>query len=100
MDKKQTEVHRFFDASRAATNVSTQSSREAESDSDSQPQLGWVRPSVIEARKGITKGALDKKRQRGQLIEKVHWGYSDGVIYYNFEEIDRKITTDIKASKS
>jgi len=53
---------------------------------------GWVKPIIIEKIKGITAGALRKKRESGFLIEEKHWRRAtDNVIYYNFEEIDRFI---------
>jgi hypothetical protein len=52
-------------------------------------KLGWVKPIIIEKTKGITADALSKKRQRGQIIEETHWRKAaDGVIYYNFEQLD------------
>jgi hypothetical protein len=54
--------------------------------------LGWVKPIIIERFKGITAGALRKKRESGFLIEEQHWRRAkDNVIYYNFEEVDRVI---------
>lgn len=52
-------------------------------------KLGWVKPKVIENLKGITEGALKKKRERGILIEGIHWRKAqDNVIYFNYERLD------------
>jgi len=52
-------------------------------------KLGWVKPIIIEKFKGITIAALDKKRQRGVLIEEKHWRKADdNVIYFNFENLE------------
>lgn len=53
-------------------------------------KLGWVKPVVIQNLKGITVAALKKKKERGQLIENVHWRKADdNVIYYHFENINK-----------
>jgi hypothetical protein len=58
-------------------------------------KLGWVKPIIIEKFKGITIAALDKKRQRGVLIEETHWRKADdNVIYFNFEKLDEYIANE------
>ncbi|MEW9799674.1 excisionase family protein [Alteromonas sp. CYL-A6] len=52
-------------------------------------QLGWVYPAIIEELKGITYHALNKRRQRGKLIEGVHWKKVHGVIMFNYEALDQ-----------
>ncbi|NRA54098.1 MAG: hypothetical protein HRU23_08140 [Gammaproteobacteria bacterium] len=52
-------------------------------------KLGWVKAKKIEDLKGITVGALKKKRERGVLVEGVHWRKApDNVIYFNYERLD------------
>jgi len=51
--------------------------------------LGWVKPIVIENLKGITVGALKKKRERGLFVEGIHWKKADdNVIYFNYEKVE------------
>jgi hypothetical protein len=53
-------------------------------------KIGWVKPCIIESLKGITVGALRKKKESNILIEGVHWHRApDNVIYYHFENIDQ-----------
>jgi len=52
--------------------------------------FGWVKGKKIEEIKGISVGALRKKREAGFFIEGKHWRKAkDNVIYYYFEAIDR-----------
>ena len=54
--------------------------------------FGWVKPKKIEEIKGISVGALRKKREAGYLIEGKHWRKAkDNVTYYHFEAIDNFI---------
>jgi hypothetical protein len=59
--------------------------------SDKEPfMLGWVKGKKTEEIKGISVGALRKKREAGFFIEGLHWRKAkDNVIYYHFEAIDR-----------
>lgn len=60
-------------------------------------KLGWVKPRVIENLKGITEGALKKKRERGLLLEGFHWRKaSDNVIYFNYERLDEFLENGYK----
>ena len=52
-------------------------------------KLGWVKARIIEELKGITQGALKKKRERGILVEGIHWRKAaDNVIYFNYERLE------------
>jgi hypothetical protein len=57
----------------------------------SNQKLGWVLPKIIEQNKGITVGALTKQKQRGKLIEGVHWKKVLGRIWYHYEKFDEMI---------
>lgn len=52
-------------------------------------RLGWVKPIIIENLKGITVGALDKRKVRGKLIEGIHWKKVHGTVMYHYERIDQ-----------
>lgn len=53
------------------------------------PNSSWVLSPKITEMIGYTRGALDKKRERGIFHENVHWRKApDGRIYYNWREIE------------
>lgn len=53
-------------------------------------KIGWVKPCIVERLKGISEGALRKKKEGKILVEGIHWHRApDNVIYYHFENIDK-----------
>lgn len=52
----------------------------------------WVKDTIIERDKGITKHAIRKKRERGYWVEGVHFKKGpDGVYYYDINAINEWI---------
>lgn len=96
MKLKRSLIEHFFDDSSNQDMMPRTSSFSEKEEMVNAPviTLGWVKPDIITSLKGISKQALDKKRKRGQLLESVHWGWSDGVIYYNYEAINAKLEHD------
>jgi hypothetical protein len=54
-------------------------------------KIGWCLAPIIYQKKGITPGALMKKKQRGELIEGLHWKKTLGRIWYHYEKFDELI---------
>lgn len=52
----------------------------------------WVKDTVVEREKGITKKAIAHKRQGGVWLEGVHYKKApDGVFYYDLNAINEWI---------
>jgi len=50
----------------------------------------WVKPGLLPYLFGITKGAADKKRQRGVWLEEKHYRKApDETIFYNWRQIEK-----------
>lgn len=55
-------------------------------------QTNWVKDTIIERDKGITKNAIRKKRERKIWIDGLHYKMGpDGVYYYDINAINRWI---------
>lgn len=57
-------------------------------------KLGWVKPEIIEKFKGLTPGAMEKRRVRGKLIQGIHWKKVQGIIMYHYENLDQLFEDD------
>jgi len=53
--------------------------------------IGWCLGTIIHQKKGMSPGALMKKKQRGELVEGVHWKKTLGRIWYHYEKFDELI---------
>lgn len=50
----------------------------------------WVKGKILQQMTGLSTEAARKKRERGEWLEGKHWKYApDGMVWYNWQEIDR-----------
>lgn len=50
----------------------------------------WVKPDLLPFLFGLTKGAADKKRQRGEWLEEKHYRKApDNNFVYNWRQIEK-----------
>ncbi len=52
--------------------------------------MDWVTKNRLAELTGLTKGAIDRRRERGIWLEGVHWKKAgDGRVWYNMKAIEQ-----------